>query len=65
MHPDCKKQLLTALLFAAGDVTQVPFKQISIAIGQATIAALSAYQYIQLKEGKNGKVILDRSAVKK
>jgi thioredoxin-disulfide reductase len=35
-------------LFAAGDVTTVPFKQISIATGQATIAALSAYQFLQI-----------------
>lgn len=34
-------------IFAAGDVTQVPFKQITIACGQATIAALAAYQYLQ------------------
>jgi thioredoxin-disulfide reductase len=34
-------------VFAAGDATQVPFKQITIATGQATIAALSAYQYLQ------------------
>src|SRR3989339_551816 len=40
-------------VFAGGDVTQVPYKQISIAIGQGTIAALSAYQYLQLKEGNN------------
>jgi NADH-dependent peroxiredoxin subunit F len=36
-------------IFAAGDVTNVPFKQITIASGQGTIAALSAYKYIQLK----------------
>jgi thioredoxin-disulfide reductase len=36
-------------LFAAGDVTDCEFKQITIAMGQATIAALSAYQYIQMK----------------
>jgi len=35
-------------LFAAGDVTTVQYKQITIAMGQATIAALSAYQYIQM-----------------
>ncbi len=52
-------------LFAAGDVSNVPFKQITIACGQATIAALSAYQYIQLKEGHNKQIILDRSAAKK
>lgn len=33
-------------LFAAGDVTDVPFKQIVIASGQGTIAALSAVQYL-------------------
>ncbi len=36
-------------LFAAGDVTDCEFKQITIAMGQATIAALHAYQYIQMK----------------
>ena len=34
-------------LFACGDVTQVEYKQITIAMGQATISALSAYQYLQ------------------
>ena len=33
-------------VFAAGDVTNVPFKQISIAAGQGAIAALSAIDYI-------------------
>jgi len=37
-------------LFAAGDVTNKSnFKQITIAMGEATIAALAAYQYLQLK----------------
>jgi thioredoxin reductase len=41
-------------LFAAGDVTnKSEFKQITVAMGQATIAALAAYQYLQLKEKKN------------
>ena len=35
-------------LFAAGDVVSCEFKQITIANGQATIAALSAYQHIQM-----------------
>lgn len=48
-------------IFAAGDVTQVEFKQITIACGQATIAALAAYQYLQLKQGKAAKMVLDRS----
>lgn len=33
-------------LYAAGDVTNVPFKQIVIAAGQGTIALLSAVQYL-------------------
>lgn len=33
-------------LFAAGDVTDVPFKQISIAIGQGTIASLAVQEYL-------------------
>jgi len=36
-------------LFAAGDITNVPFKQITIAIGQGTIAALAAYKFLQPK----------------
>jgi len=51
-------------IFAAGDVTQVEFKQITIAMGQATIAALAAYQYLQLKQGKKAEVIVDRSNIK-
>lgn len=33
-------------IFAAGDVTNVPFKQIAIAAGQGVVAALSAIDYI-------------------
>lgn len=51
-------------MFAAGDVTQVPFKQITIACGQATIAALAAYQYLQAKSGGEVKMVLDRSVHK-
>jgi thioredoxin-disulfide reductase len=36
-------------LYAAGDVTNCEIKQITVAIGQATVATLSAYQYLQLK----------------
>lgn len=69
---DERKQILvdencatsTPGVYAAGDVTQVAFKQISIASGEGTIAALSAYQYLQLKEGKKG-IISDRSPVRK
>ncbi len=50
-------------IFAAGDVTQVPFKQITIANGQATIAALASYEHIQLALGKTP-ITLDRSTKK-
>lgn len=36
-------------LYAAGDVTDCEIKQITVAVGQATVATLSAYQYLQLK----------------
>jgi len=47
-----KGETKTPGLYAAGDVTDCEFKQITIAMGQATTAALSAYQYLQLKQGK-------------
>jgi len=56
---DDKMQLLvnnrmetkTPGLFAAGDVTNASeFKQIPVAIGQATIAALASYKYLQSKD---------------
>ena len=48
-----KQGTKTPGLFAAGDVTnKSEFKQITIAMGQATIAALAAYQYLQMKEGE-------------
>lgn len=39
-------------LYAAGDVTNVPFKQIVIAAGQGTIAILAAVQYLNKLESK-------------
>lgn len=39
-------------LFAAGDVTNVPYKQIIVAAGHGCIACLSAFEYLsKLKEG--------------
>lgn len=58
---DDKCRTRTPGLFAAGDVTTVPFKQITIAMGQATIAALAAYEYLQLKAGRKVGPIFDRS----
>lgn len=44
-------------IFAAGDTTNGPFRQIIVAAGQGAIAALSAYGYIQTKEGNLVKLI--------
>ena len=33
-------------LFAAGDVTDIEEKQISVAVGHGALAALSAYKYL-------------------
>lgn len=43
-----KTETKTPGIFAAGDVTDCEFKQITVAMGQATIAALTAYQYLQM-----------------
>jgi thioredoxin-disulfide reductase len=43
-------------LFAAGDIDNVPYKQIVIAAGEGAKAALSAYQYLEkLKKQSNAK----------
>jgi len=39
-------------IFAAGDVTDSPFKQTVTAAGEGSVAALSAYNYLRAKEGK-------------
>jgi thioredoxin reductase (NADPH) len=39
-------------IFAAGDVTDVPYKQAVISAGQGSIAALSTYNYLQRIKGK-------------
>ncbi|MBT4722746.1 thioredoxin-disulfide reductase [Candidatus Falkowbacteria bacterium] len=45
-------QTSTEGLFAAGDVTDTPYKQIVISAGEGAKAALSAYSYIQKQRGK-------------
>ena len=46
-----KMETKTPGIFAAGDVTNASeFKQITVAIGQSTIAALMAYKYLQSKD---------------
>ncbi len=41
-------------IFAAGDVTNVPYKQTVISAGNGATAALSAYNYLLKLEGKTG-----------
>jgi alkyl hydroperoxide reductase subunit F len=43
---DCACRTVVPGLFAAGDVTGVPFKQIVIAAGEGAKAALSAADYL-------------------
>ncbi len=50
-----KCETTTPGMYAAGDVTTTPFKQITVACGQGTIATLAAYQYVQEKEQKDKK----------
>jgi len=38
-------------IFAAGDITDVPFKQAVISAGQGAIAALAAYNHVQKLRG--------------
>lgn len=47
-----KGETKTPGIFAAGDVTSCDIKQITVATGQATIAAMTAYKYLQTKTGK-------------
>ena len=46
-------------VFAAGDVTDIPYKQAVISAGMGAIAALSAYAYLMKKRGKKVSVIGD------
>ena len=43
---DLRAQTSCKGIFAAGDVTNIPFKQLMIASGQGVIAALSAIDYL-------------------
>lgn len=49
---DCKCQTNVPGLFAAGDVTTVPEKQIIIAAGEGAKAALAAHSYLIGKGGE-------------
>ena len=47
---DCACRTSTPGIFAAGDVTNVPFKQIIIAAGEGAKAALAACQYVMNRD---------------
>jgi thioredoxin reductase (NADPH) len=51
---DSKQLTSTPGIFAAGDLTDTPFKQIVIAAAEGAKAALSAFDYLQKLEGKKG-----------
>lgn len=41
-------------IFAAGDLTETPYKQVIISAAEGVKASLSAYDYLQRKQGKKG-----------
>ena len=45
---DAKGQTSQAGIYAAGDVTTVPYKQIIISMGEGAKAALAAFEYLML-----------------
>ncbi len=47
---DCRSRTSLPGLFAAGDVTDVPAKQVIVAAGEGAKAALSAFTYLSKKE---------------
>jgi thioredoxin reductase (NADPH) len=51
---DSKQLTSTPGIFAAGDLTDTPFKQIVIASAEGAKAALSAFDYLQKLDGKKG-----------
>lgn len=46
-------------IFAAGDVTDVPYKQAVIAAGMGAMAALSAYSYVMKLKGRKVRIVSD------
>lgn len=51
-------------VFAAGDVTDLPFKQAVISAGMGAIAALSAYRYVMELKGKKTVALSDWRHIK-
>ena len=59
---DNESKTSTPGIYAAGDVTDTPFKQAVISAGEGAKAALSAAKYIQEKKGQNVKLTPDLSS---
>lgn len=51
---DAQNQTKTQGLFAAGDVTDIPYKQLIISAGEGAKAGLQAYEYIKQKKHLTG-----------
>ncbi len=54
---DKKCQTKTPGLFAAGDVTDIDFKQVVVSAGEGAKAGLSAYEYLKANKGYKGSSI--------
>jgi alkyl hydroperoxide reductase subunit F len=52
---NAKGETSVAGVFAAGDVTTVPYKQIIIAMGEGSKASLSAFDYLIRTPAPSGK----------
>ena len=61
VQPNGRKEIITnkdgstsqPRVFAVGDVTDTPYKQVVISAGQGAIAALSAYNHLQKLKGRS------------
>jgi alkyl hydroperoxide reductase subunit F len=51
VHINCSGETEVEGLYAAGDVTDVPEKQIAVAVGEGVKAVLQAHRYLQHREG--------------
>jgi alkyl hydroperoxide reductase subunit F len=59
---DARGQTSLPGVFAAGDVTTVPFKQIVIAVGEGAKAALSAFDHlIRHSEEEDAELVMEEA----
>ena len=50
-------------VYAAGDITDVDYKQVVVSAGEGAKAALEVYKYLQVKAGKPGVLTPDWGGV--